>query len=168
MEHRDDPEVSAEAVTEEREQTAGAPTEREAAAPARSPAPAATATVEPVESSSGEPTEPPGDARPETAEPPIEDVEPVIEDRVAVVVAESRERYGGRWKDLQTGFVDEPREAVQQADQLVAEVIDTLTQSFLAERRRLEEQWSGNDVDTEQLRVALQRYRMLFRGLLED
>jgi hypothetical protein len=161
MEHRDGHEVSTEAITEQQEQTAEDPAEPEAAAAARYPVPAATASGEPVEPSTGEPTESPGDSRPDA-------VEPLIEDRVALVLAESRERYGGRWKDVQTGFVDEPRQAVQQADQLVAEVIENLTQSFVAERRSLEERWSRDDVDTEQLRVALQRYRMLFRGLLED
>jgi hypothetical protein len=161
MEHTDGDEVSTEAVTEQQGQSSEAPAEPEAAAATRSPMPAATATAEPMESSAGEPTESPGDTRSDA-------VEPLIEDRVALVVAESRERYGGRWKDVQTSFVDEPRQAVQQADRLVADVIENLTQSFVAERRRLEEQWSGDEMDTEQLRVALQRYRMLFRGLLED
>jgi hypothetical protein len=161
MEHRDDDELGAEAVTEQQERTSEPATEPEAAAAARSTVQAATASVEQAESSTLEPAVSPGDARAEA-------VEPLIEDRVSLVVAEARERYGGRWKYVQAGFVDEPRQAVQQADQLVAEVIEDLTQSLLAERRRLEGQWSGDDVDTEQLRVALQRYRMLFHGLLED
>jgi hypothetical protein len=92
----------------------------------------------------------------------------VTEDRVSVVLAESRERYGDRWKEVQTAFVDEPRQAVERADQLVAEVIEYLARSFLDERGRLEQQWSRDDADTEQLRVALQGYRMLFSGLVKD
>jgi hypothetical protein len=72
-----------------------------------------------------------------------------------------------RWDTIQTGFVDEPRRAVEDADQLVARVIKHLAQSFADERRHLEEQWSrGGDVSTEDLRVALQRYRSFFDRLL--
>jgi hypothetical protein len=72
-----------------------------------------------------------------------------------------------RWETVQTGFVDEPRRAVEQADALVAEVIKQLVGSFAEERGRLEGQWSqGNEASTEDLRVALQRYRSFFDRLL--
>jgi len=72
-----------------------------------------------------------------------------------------------RWTDIQTGFVDEPRRSVEQADALVAEVIKRLANSFAEERSRLEGQWGrGDDVSTEDLRVALQRYRAFFDRLL--
>ena len=72
-----------------------------------------------------------------------------------------------RWTDIQTGFVDEPRGAVEQADALVAEVIKRLAESFAAERSKLEGQWGrGDDVSTEDLRVALRRYRSFFDRLL--
>ena len=72
-----------------------------------------------------------------------------------------------RWTDIQTGFVDEPRRAVEQADALVAEVIKRLAESFAAERSKLEGQWGrGDDVSTEDLRVALRRYRSFFDRLL--
>jgi hypothetical protein len=80
--------------------------------------------------------------------------------------ADARELWS-RWDRIQTGFVDEPRQAVEQADHLVAEVIKYLAESFAGERRNLEEQWSrGNDVSTEDLRVSLQRYRSFFDRLL--
>lgn len=73
----------------------------------------------------------------------------------------------GRWETVQTGFVDEPRRAVEQADELIGEAIRALAESFSAERQRLEGQWSrGDDVSTEDLRVALQRYRAFFQRLL--
>ena len=73
----------------------------------------------------------------------------------------------GRWEAIQTGFVDEPRQTVEQADELVAEVMKRLAESFAAERERLERQWGrGEDVSTEDLRVALQRYRDFFQRLL--
>jgi hypothetical protein len=63
--------------------------------------------------------------------------------------------------------VDEPRSAVQQVDALVSEVIGQITQMFANEHSSLEAQWNqGNDVSTEDLRVALQRYRSFFNRLV--
>jgi hypothetical protein len=77
------------------------------------------------------------------------------------------QEFRSRWNEIQTGFVDEPRRAVEQADGLVAEVIKRLAETFANERTKLEGQWSrGEDVDTEDLRVALQRYRSFFDRLL--
>ena len=76
--------------------------------------------------------------------------------------------FRSRWSDIQTGFVDTPREAVEHADELVAEAIKRLAESFAQERARLEEQWSRDgDVSTEDLRLALQRYRSFFQRLLQ-
>ncbi|MGZ3273879.1 MAG: hypothetical protein ACXU82_19190 [Caulobacteraceae bacterium] len=73
----------------------------------------------------------------------------------------------GRWTDIQAAFVDEPRRAVEQADGLVAEAIKKLAEMFAAERDQLEGQWGrGDDVSTEDLRQALQRYRSFFTRLL--
>lgn len=72
-----------------------------------------------------------------------------------------------RWDGIQTGFVDAPREAVQQADSLVAELMQHLAKSFSDERKKLEVQWSqGKEVSTEDLRIALQKYRSFFGRLL--
>ncbi|HEY7295098.1 MAG TPA: hypothetical protein VH916_08645 [Dehalococcoidia bacterium] len=72
-----------------------------------------------------------------------------------------------RWTEVQAGFVDEPRQAVKQADGLVAEVMKQLAESFAKERTDLEQQWDrGGDVSTEDLRVALRRYRSFFERLL--
>jgi hypothetical protein len=72
-----------------------------------------------------------------------------------------------RWKDIQTGFVDEPRKAVEQADGLVASAMKRLAEVFAQERSGLEQQWDrGDNVSTEDLRVALQRYRSFFDRLL--
>jgi len=72
-----------------------------------------------------------------------------------------------RWNAIQTGFVDQPRAAVEQADALVGEMLKHLTDGFGAERGKLESQWSrGQDVSTEDLRVALRRYRSFFERLL--
>ena len=72
-----------------------------------------------------------------------------------------------RWHALQARFVDEPRETVSDADSLVAELLKDLAQSFDGARSKLESQWSsGEDASTEDLRVALQRYRSFFERLL--
>ncbi len=75
--------------------------------------------------------------------------------------------FRDRWKDIQTGFVDEPQQAVQQADALVAEVIQKLAASFADERSKLEKQWdTGDNVSTEDLRMAVRRYRSFLDKLL--
>jgi hypothetical protein len=75
--------------------------------------------------------------------------------------------FRSRWDEIQSGFVDEPRQAVEQADALVVDVVDRLTAGFSEARSRLEEQWAkGEDASTEELRVALTRYRSFFKRLL--
>ena len=73
-----------------------------------------------------------------------------------------------RWGSIQTAFVDEPRRAVEDADNLVASVMKRLAEGFANERSRLEGQWDrGDNVSTEDLRIALQRYRSFFDRLLK-
>jgi len=72
-----------------------------------------------------------------------------------------------RWHEIQGWFVDDPRSAVQQADTLVSDVIDKITEMFANERGLLEGQWKqGDDVSTEDLRQALQHYRSFFNRLV--
>src|ERR687887_184625 len=78
------------------------------------------------------------------------------------------EGFHARWEEIQVRFVDEPRGAVEDADALVATVMQRLAEGFAQERERLESQWGrGEDISTEELRVALQRYRSFFRRLLQ-
>ena len=71
------------------------------------------------------------------------------------------------WEGVQAGFVDEPRRAVEEADHLVAAAMKRLAEMFAEERSHLESQWDrGDDVSTEELRVALRRYRAFFDRLL--
>jgi hypothetical protein len=72
-----------------------------------------------------------------------------------------------RWEEIQTRFVDDPRQAVEDADALVAGVMKRMAEGFAQAREQLEGQWSrGEDVGTEDLRLALQRYRSFFQRLL--
>jgi hypothetical protein len=76
-------------------------------------------------------------------------------------------RLRARWADVQAAFVDDPRDCVQKADGLVADVVKQLAIGFTHARTRLEEQWSrGEEASTEDLRVALTRYREFFERLL--
>ncbi len=75
--------------------------------------------------------------------------------------------FQSRWEEVQTRFVDEPRGAVEDADGLVANLMQQLAEGFAQERDRLEQQWGrGEDISTEDLRVALKRYRSFFQRLL--
>ena len=76
--------------------------------------------------------------------------------------------FRSQWIKIQTCFVDEPRGTVKDADKLVAAVMQRLAEGFANERSGLEKQWDrGGAVSTEDLRVALQRYRSFFDRLLK-
>ena len=89
------------------------------------------------------------------------------ETAVGLFTSEECENLRSRWDTLQVSFVDEPRQSVERADQLISEAINGLTRGFSSQRERLEEQWHrGQDVSTEDLRVAFRRYRSFFDRLL--
>jgi len=93
-----------------------------------------------------------------TASGPGDDAGPLLPDS---------DGFQSRWEEIQVRFVDEPRGAVEDADALVATVMQRLAEGFAQERERLEAQWGrGEDISTEDLRVALQRYRSFFQRLL--
>jgi hypothetical protein len=84
-----------------------------------------------------------------------------------LLAVDDAEAFRARWTDVQHGFVDAPRQAVEQADGLVAELMQHLAKTFADERGRLEGQWDqGGDVSTEDQRTAFQRYRLFFERLL--
>jgi len=86
---------------------------------------------------------------------------------VSLLRNEEIDELRSRWNAIQIEFVDEPRTSVEQADALVAEVMKRIAQMFSEKRAVLDEQWaSHDDVSTEDLRVALQRYRSFFHRLL--
>jgi hypothetical protein len=89
------------------------------------------------------------------------------EERAALFAGNEANELRARWDSIQVGFVDEPRKAVQEADALVSDTIKRLSEVFANERQNLEQQWGRNDnVSTEDLRVALRRYRSFFSRLL--
>jgi hypothetical protein len=77
------------------------------------------------------------------------------------------DRFRASWREIQTGFVDAPRESVAAADDLVRSVVEHLDARFTDARSALESTWSsGGDVSTEDLRLVLTRYRSFFERLL--
>jgi hypothetical protein len=114
------------------------------------------------------------------ATPPAGKAQPAADDHVATAEAAApvdeagallpegeEDDFRRRWEEIQTRFVDDPRQAVEDADSLVAGVMKRIAEGFAQARDGLEGQWTaGGDVGTEELRVALQRYRSFFRRLL--
>ncbi len=91
----------------------------------------------------------------------------IAEQAAPLFLSEEANNLRAQWDAIQVSFVDEPRQAVQQADGLVAAAMKRLTEMFAAERAKLEGQWDrGDDVSTEDLRLALRRYRSFFGRLL--
>jgi hypothetical protein len=92
---------------------------------------------------------------------------PTDDRAVAMFAGNEADGYRTRWDAIQTGFVDEPRKAVEEADALVAQVIKRLSDVFADERTNLENQWGrGDQISTEDLRQALRKYRSFFERLL--
>jgi hypothetical protein len=76
--------------------------------------------------------------------------------------------FRGRWYEIQSRFVDDPRAAVEQADSLVDDLVKRIAESFGEQRSQLEADWDrDDDVTTENLRLALRRYRFFFNRLLD-
>jgi hypothetical protein len=92
---------------------------------------------------------------------------PQGEQLAALFTPDVAEDFRSRWDDVQISFVDDPKRAVQLADELVAQVMKSLAESFARQRSSIEAEVSGGEqVDTENLRVALRSYRSFFQRLL--
>src|SRR5947209_2725813 len=104
---------------------------------------------------------------PATQQPETTQADSASSERSPLLPDDQSERFTARWQEIQVSFVDQPRDSVQEADALVADLMQRLAASFSSERERLEAQWDrGDDVSTEDLRVALTRYRSFFDRLL--
>jgi hypothetical protein len=86
---------------------------------------------------------------------------------VPLLVENEAQEFRSRWLDIQAEFVDDPHNSVEKADELVAQVINSITENFAGERSSLEDQWNrGQEASTEDLRLAMKRYRSFFNRLL--
>jgi hypothetical protein len=98
---------------------------------------------------------------------PAADAPARADERTMLFREDEAGQFHSRWTEVQSAFVDSPRSAVERADSLVAETMKRLAEVFSEERAKLEAQWDrGDNVTTEDLRVALQRYRAFFDRLL--
>lgn len=106
------------------------------------------------------------------ADPPASDVEDDIlarsNGRERLLDPPDVDAYEERWEKVQGGFVDEPRRAVEQADQLVDVVLNRLTRDLREERDALVRRWDrgAEEISTEELRLSLKGYRRLLDRLL--
>ncbi|MET7289949.1 hypothetical protein [Streptomyces sp. NPDC005573] len=126
--------------------------------------------TEPAGTDEAERTEEPGERGEEEGARTAEQGEGADEGKEGeepLIAASESESYRERWGRIQGDFVDDPKEAVRAADSLVAEVIQSLAETFSDHKKELEAQWSrGEEVKTEGLRLALQQYRTFFNKLL--
>ena len=139
--------------------------ESTAAAESAAAAPATEETDQHRDDRSADVANPTSEPSADVAEPAAE---PTRDGGEAPLLGEDEgAELGSRWEAIQVTFVDDPRRAVEEADGLVAQVMQQLADGFARERETLEGQWTrGEDVSTEDLRVALQRYRSFFQRLL--
>ncbi|WP_328403606.1 hypothetical protein OHS70_33155 [Streptomyces sp. NBC_00390] len=94
---------------------------------------------------------------------------PADDEPPQLLAPEDEEGFHARWQEIQSRFVDDPREAVHAADGLVADVMQTLAATFSQHKKDLEGQWNrGEEADTEDLRMALRKYRSFFNRLLSS
>lgn len=113
------------------------------------------------------PPPPPAAPAPASAQARAATAAAPAEERTALYAPAEANDMRARWDSIQVGFVDEPRKAVQEADELVAVAMNRLTEIFAQERQRMEKEWDrGGDISTEDLRIALRRYRSFFNRLL--
>lgn len=91
----------------------------------------------------------------------------MTEEVIPLLREDEAEEFRTRWQKIQTGFVDDPHNTVEKADELVENVMNSITETFSKERSYLEDQWNqGTNASTEDLRLAIQRYRSFFNRLL--
>lgn len=129
----------------------------------------ARALDEPVEPGprEGAPQPPPGSAAGRAPQPAPSDDSLEDDPDARLLSEEDAAELRARWQAIQTGFVDRPREAVAEADELVARVIEQVADRFATERESLEDRWDrGDEVSTESLRLSFRRYRFFFDRLL--
>jgi hypothetical protein len=137
------------------------PEEPQAEAASITPTPVPTA--DPPAEDTGPPglPEPPTGPAAETAEAPAE--EPPAADAPATLLG-SLDVAGirNRFLDIQAGFIDEPRQAVEEAGRFVDDLVRQVADDLQAQRGRL----AGAEGSTEDLRLALRAYRQFVDRLL--
>ncbi|MDX3095563.1 hypothetical protein PV703_04535 [Streptomyces sp. ME01-24h] len=119
------------------------------------------------------PPEFPGESTESRGEPPADEAaaaparDTAADEAPRLLGSDDEDHFRSRWQRIQSEFVDDPRDAVHAADELVADVMQKLASTFAQHKQGLEGQWTrGEEVNTEDLRTALRRYRSFFNRLL--
>ncbi|MFI7605701.1 hypothetical protein ACIBTV_11315 [Micromonospora sp. NPDC049366] len=73
--------------------------------------------------------------------------------------ADTAQNFRDRWRDVQLRFVDDPRAAAAEAQAMVEEAIEALSAALTAQRNTLGAWQETGSADTEELRMAVRRYR---------
>lgn len=81
---------------------------------------------------------------------------------------DDQDELSQRMRQAVTDFVESPRRAVEEADSTFDRIVSGLTDALTERRRALRAGWQEQDTEaqTEELRIALQRYRDLSEQLL--
>lgn len=82
-----------------------------------------------------------------------------------LIDSESLSALRSEWDAIQVLFVDDPRNAVVRADELLVRAFTVISNAIARDRSEIHERWS-HDATTEDLRIAMQRYRWHLRSLL--
>jgi hypothetical protein len=128
-----------------------------------SPTPTATPSAESVEGGEGIPVE----RQPKMSGAAVGTAKANEDQKAPLFVPTEANDLRARWDSVQVSFVDQPRKAVEDADELVSVMMKRLQEIFSEERQKMERQWSeGADASTEDYRLALRRYRSFFTRLL--
>ncbi|MFJ4711938.1 hypothetical protein [Streptomyces sp. NPDC088785] len=80
--------------------------------------------------------------------------------------AGAHDELSDRLRQAVTGFVDQPRAAVEEADHVLEDLTARLAETLAGHRRTLRTTWQESTDDTEQLRLALRDYRETAEKLL--
>jgi hypothetical protein len=114
-----------------------------------------------------QPHQPPVEQRPQP--PRMAQPDGADESLAPLFTPEAARDFRASWDAVQIGFVDDPQRAVRQADELVRQMLQNLSQTFSQERAGLDARGDDAVADaasTEKLRVALRRYRAFMQRLL--
>jgi len=86
-----------------------------------------------------------------------------------VIATEQNTDFRTRWREIQAEFIDDPQQAAEHADHLVAEITKVFAEQAEQERNRLASTWQQKGAHgTEELRLVMRRYRGLIDHMLDQ
>ena len=76
--------------------------------------------------------------------------------------------YRRRFEELQSQFIEEPKETVKKAESLVEEAVERMVSSLHDRVNHIHSELGDGTDDTERLRMAMRRYRQLIDSFAEN